>query len=404
MYKGNIQLELGRPWLIHTGAADLLSNPELLGFGEQNECNVSFASCGSPLSVDSSLQTGGSSVIINISGVITNQNYGGLGMYELDRQLRLLDHNDMVSSFEFIFDTPGGQASYMHTVASTIASLSKPTTAYIKTICASAGYYLACACDKVYLNQVTDKVGSVGGKVVYIKPSKEDREKVAVVRSDYSPLKSKQNQDFLEGDFESFDSSLMDGLNSITKLFIDFVKQQRPQISDKEVFQGEMYSGKQALEVGLIDGFKSFESVLTARYTKAINNKTNIKMSETTQYIGAVCNALGFEGIEFNEGHASLSKEHLEVLGAAIIDAQANKQTQQQEPSVSKSSFDSLTATVTQLQDQLKTVGSVVESISEMSSAKPALTEKPSDDEPDSGWALKNCPFETYKNAKLSNQ
>ena len=108
--------------------------------------------------------------IINITGPIFR--YGEIdacstvyGTQHFSEQLTAFENDDAIAEIVFNFNTGGGEATGIGELAQQIKACIKPTTAYVDGMSASAGYWLASACDKIVAHE-TALLGSIG--VVYI--------------------------------------------------------------------------------------------------------------------------------------------------------------------------------------------------------------------------------------------
>ncbi len=159
-------------------------------------------------------------------------------------------------------NSPGGspvQAGYVNDEIMRLRGLypDVPLYAVITDICASGGYYIAVAADKIYANKAS-VVGSIGvimsgfGFVDAIEKLGIERRLMHAGESKgfldpFSPLKSK--------DVEHVEQVL----DKVYQQFINIVKEGRgDRLQDKEeLFSGLIWTGEQSLELGLVDGLGS---------------------------------------------------------------------------------------------------------------------------------------------------
>ena len=126
---------------------------------------------------------------------------------------------------------------------------------FAEDVAASGGYMLACAGDEIYADE-SSIVGSIGViAAAFGFPGL--MEKIGVERRVYTAGKNKDTLDpFLPekaADVKRIKAIQLD----IHEAFIDLVKSRRGDKLDKadiELFTGEFWGGKKALELGLIDG------------------------------------------------------------------------------------------------------------------------------------------------------
>ncbi len=136
-----------------------------------------------------------------------------------------------------------------------------PLYAVISDICASGGYYIAAAADKIYANKASI-VGSIG--VVMASFGYVDAiEKLGIERR---LLHAGENKGFLdpftplkEEDVAHVDDLLV----AIHRQFINVVKQGRGERikEDDQLFSGLIWTGEQSVELGLVDALGSASHV-----------------------------------------------------------------------------------------------------------------------------------------------
>lgn len=136
-----------------------------------------------------------------------------------------------------------------------------PLYAVISDVCASGGYYIAAAADKIYANKASI-VGSIG--VIMAGFGFVDTiEKLGVERR---LLHAGENKGFMDPfqplrlDEEAHVQGLLD---EIHQQFIDVVKNGRGDrlVNDEKLFSGLIWSGEESIKLGLVDGLASASQV-----------------------------------------------------------------------------------------------------------------------------------------------
>ncbi|WP_420324044.1 S49 family peptidase [Legionella oakridgensis] len=159
-------------------------------------------------------------------------------------------------------DSPGGspvQADYMFNIIHYYRQKYPDikTYAVCVDVCASAAYYIAAAADEIYANP-SSLVGSIG--VLYNGFGFVDTmQKLGVTRRLYTSGQNKGFMDQFSPEQPGQIKKLQVMLNLIHQQFIDKVKEgrgNRLHMND-ELFSGLYWTGVQAKEYGLIDGFAS---------------------------------------------------------------------------------------------------------------------------------------------------
>ena len=159
-------------------------------------------------------------------------------------------------------NSPGGspvQAGYVYDEIIRLKNLHPdiPLYAVISDICASGGYYIASAADKIYANKASI-VGSIGvvmsgfGFVDAINKLGVERRLLHAGEhkgflDPFSPLKTEEVE-HIEG-----------VLDDVYKQFIDVVKKGRGDRlkNDEKIFSGLVWTGEQSLDLGLVDALGS---------------------------------------------------------------------------------------------------------------------------------------------------
>ena len=137
----------------------------------------------------------------------------------------------------------------------------KPLYAVVEDVCASGGYYVAVAADKIYVNKASI-VGSIGVLMDGFGFT-GTMEKAGVERR---LLTAGDNKGFLDPFSPQADAQKLHAqsmLNDIHQQFIDVVKTGRGQRLKEtpEMFSGLMWTGVQSIQLGLADEFGSVDTV-----------------------------------------------------------------------------------------------------------------------------------------------
>jgi protease-4 len=163
-------------------------------------------------------------------------------------------------------NTPGGSPVQAGVINDEIKRLKAtrpdfPVYAVIQDICASGGYYIAVAADEIYADKASI-VGSIGVRMDSFGFT-GTMQKIGVERR---LLTAGEHKGFLDpflpvqqDDVEH----VTDMLNNIHQQFIDVVKQGRGEklADDPKLFSGLIWSGEQAVPLGLVDGLASSSQV-----------------------------------------------------------------------------------------------------------------------------------------------
>jgi signal peptide peptidase SppA len=175
------------------------------------------------------------------------------------RDIRAAARNPEVSGIMLAIDSPGGAVAGTGDLAEEVkrARKSKPVYAQIEDTGASAAYWIASQASRVYANNGTAMVGSIGTMLAV---QKDTSGKVAVFTS--GSLKAPGVSGELTDEQTAYMQSLVNGWQS---QFGGAVKAAR-RLSEKQldaVQSGAVYLAQTALDLKLIDGIQSTEQTLS---------------------------------------------------------------------------------------------------------------------------------------------
>jgi ClpP class serine protease len=180
-------------------------------------------------------------------------------------QLKWMDANENISSILIEIDSPGGHVDGTATFADAIRNASTPTIALVNDgMACSAGYWIASAADTVYATHAHSEVGSIGVYATladYAKYYEDKGIRVDDLYAKQSTEKNKGYRDWKAGNADEF----INRLSATADVFINTVKTNRAGKLNLEVadpFKGAVYSADKAVEIGLIDGIKSYDAVM----------------------------------------------------------------------------------------------------------------------------------------------
>jgi ClpP class serine protease len=184
--------------------------------------------------------------------------YFGLTTYEsVLRDFHQMIESPDVKSIVFDIDSPGGMASGISELSDHIHATrgKKPIAAYVGGYGASAAYFLASACDRVYASDDAI-VGSIGTQTTVYTRKEDGR---LTFRSAQSPNK---NPDPATDEGKKATQSITDAL---AEIFVQKVARNRG-ISRETVMenygQGAVFVGEKARTQGLVDEISTLEGVI----------------------------------------------------------------------------------------------------------------------------------------------
>ena len=163
-------------------------------------------------------------------------------------------------------DSPGGSALCSDIIWKALvkAKKEKPLVVSMGNVAASGGYYLAVAGDEIYANDMTI-TGSIGvfATVPNIKGFTDD---IGINVQHVETHKNALGYSVFEAPSGDFRASIKEGIEHVYATFKQRVAEARGLSLDEveAIAQGRVWTGKQALENGLIDGLGGMDQALAA--------------------------------------------------------------------------------------------------------------------------------------------
>ena len=162
-------------------------------------------------------------------------------------------------------NSPGGSPVQADLISTEIINLKsefpdKKIITVVEDLCASAAYYIAAVSDEIYVNK-NSLVGSIG-VVINGFGFKETIDKLGIERR---LITSGENKVFLDPFSDEKNSDISYAKKMILQIhnnFIDVVKSGRGDklIDNEEIFSGKIWTGKDSISLGLVDGEESLKS------------------------------------------------------------------------------------------------------------------------------------------------
>ncbi|WP_380054931.1 S49 family peptidase [Falsihalocynthiibacter sp. SS001] len=212
--------------------------------------------------------------VVRLQGVISASGRGALNAASVGPVLERAFRRGKPVAVALLINSPGGSPVQSALIGAHIRSLSDelsiPVYAFVEDVAASGGYWLASAADEIWADAASI-VGSIGvissgfGMVGLL-------EKIGVERRIYTAGKSKSTNDpFLPekpADVKRL-KVLLEQMHDVFKEQID--SRRGDKLADKDLFTGEYWIGKQALELGLVDGLAHMMPKMREQYGEKVN-------------------------------------------------------------------------------------------------------------------------------------
>jgi len=194
----------------------------------------------------------------------------------LDSRTRMF-RNDRVKAVLLNINTPGGGVNDSDQIYRLIknykAKYNVPVFAYVDGMCASGGYYIACAADRIYSSQV-GIVGSVGVVIGPFLNFYDTLNRWGVKAKTLTKGEGKDPMNPLRPWKPDEDENLQSLLAFFYETFVDIVTSNRPQISKSSLintYGARIFDAKKATEIGMIDQYNVGEKDVLSFLAKEAN-------------------------------------------------------------------------------------------------------------------------------------
>ncbi len=172
-----------------------------------------------------------------------NYEIGGLTAQEFGEQLAYARENPAIKGIVFIINSPGGSAAYSEEMYLDILNTRKtlPVVASIDLLAASGGYYAAAAANEIYAKP-TSTVGSIG--VIASLPGDALIEEDLLTTGPYKGFGGTRDgfTRQMEAAKQTFLEAVSNGRGERLNADLDYLS------------RAEVFTGLQALDLGLVDG------------------------------------------------------------------------------------------------------------------------------------------------------
>lgn len=211
--------------------------------------------------------------VVRLNGAIgqTGPFRSGLTLSALAGPLGRAFGSPRVKAVALAINSPGGSPAQSSLIAARIRELAvekrKPVYAFVEDVAASGGYWLATAADEIFADQ-TSIVGSIGVVAAgFGFPAALAR--LGVERRVYTSGTRKVILDPFQPEVPADVDKLHALQQDIHIAFIEQVRARRGnrlKAAEQVLFDGEFWTGAQALELGLVDGIGHLRPVLRQRF------------------------------------------------------------------------------------------------------------------------------------------
>ena len=179
-----------------------------------------------------------------------------------------------IKAVAIVINSPGGSPAQSHLIHRRIRALAEektlPVVAFVEDVAASGGYMIACAADEIVADP-TSIVGSIG--VVSAGFGFHGLlEKIGVERRVHTQGEAKSMLDPFRPEDPADVERLKRLQADIQDLFTGLVTARRPTLSTSEnLFTGAVWTGRQALTLGLVDALGDVRATMRARFGDTVD-------------------------------------------------------------------------------------------------------------------------------------
>ena len=195
----------------------------------------------------------------------------GLSHDSHERAIAKLFDNSQLKAVALIINSPGGSPVQSALIARRIRDLADekdlPVIAFCEDVAASGGYWLACAADEIFAdeNSIVGSIGVISAGFGFV----DLIERIGIERRVYATGPRKGMLDPFQDEKTEDIDRLRELHEDIFENFKNHVRRCRGDrllAADETLFTGDIWTGRQAVEVGLIDGLAEMRSEMRKRY------------------------------------------------------------------------------------------------------------------------------------------
>jgi signal peptide peptidase SppA len=247
--------------------------------------------------------------VVRLSGVIADRSGIGRSGISAANLVTILEKAFEIPHLKAValsINSPGGSPVQSSLIGKRIRALAEekkvPVFAFAEDVAASGGYWLACAADEIYADS-SSIIGSIG--VISAGFGFQDAiKKLGVERRVYAAGKMKSTLDpFLHEKSEDV-NRLKELQEDVHNTFIEMVRERRKgklAVPEKELFTGAFWTGRRALELGLIDGLGEITEVMQEKYgDKVVFRPIEQRQGWFKQKLGIGLNTVSWSGKQGN--------------------------------------------------------------------------------------------------------
>lgn len=225
--------------------------------------------------------------MVNISGTISSVSDGVYNHEWLLSTIEDLTADTYNKGMCLFINTPGGgvyQTDEIYLALLDYKETGRPVYVYMGETCASGGYYMACAADKIYANRNTF-TGSIGVVMNTVYDISELLDKLGIKTATVHSGENKNMGSYFEEFTEEQREIYQSLCDEAYEQFVSIVSEGRNMdISEvKKLADGRIYTAKQAKANGLIDDIVTYEEFISI-VNDEISSERELPITDYTYY------------------------------------------------------------------------------------------------------------------------
>lgn len=266
--------------LVYEDAMDSIINKRYLKKGDKDK-DINYVSNDDMKNVssDEKMEKQKVAIIYAVGGIDMPGEDDGIASKDLVKTINKVKKDKSIKSVVFRVNSPGGSAFGSEQILNAVKELKKekPVIVSMGDYAASGGYYISCAADSI-IAEPTTLTGSIG--IFGMIPNLQGLyNKIGV---NFDGVNTNANSDAITTDrpFTPYERNLMQNyVNRGYELFVKRVSDGRGKTADeiKGIAEGRVWTGADALNIGLVDKLGSLDDAIKIAAKKAKLDKYNIE-------------------------------------------------------------------------------------------------------------------------------
>ena len=226
--------------------------------------------------------------------------YSGTSYKEIIESIQVCEKDNQIKKIQLQMNTPGGEVLGVDEVYQVVSKCKKNIIAINNGMVASAGYWIASACKKIFAIESVNLTGSIGVVITSVDYSKAYEEmgiKIVEIVSRNAPnkrpdVKTKKGRDVLQDEADSIENVFIDRVSKGRKKDKDYVADN---FGRGGLLIAENPDGEDSIKAGMIDGIlkkievsdsgnESFDIDINSSYEESQSTPEGANMEETMNF------------------------------------------------------------------------------------------------------------------------